>query len=123
MKNEKARQNAKVAVTVTAITLLAVFLELLRRIYLGAGCLFKALLGIACPACGMTRAYTALLRLDFASAFYYNPAWWTVPVAGLLCILAAADKKRSKLWLKIFALDVLVLICVWLFRLATNTTV
>ena len=35
-------------------------------------CLFKTLTGISCPACGMTRAFLAMLRFDFLSAIYYN---------------------------------------------------
>ena len=31
--------------------------------------------GIPCPLCGMTRSLTALLQLDFKSAFYYHALW------------------------------------------------
>ena len=37
------------------------------------GCPVKYFLGIACPGCGMTRAWLAVLRLDFATAFAYHP--------------------------------------------------
>lgn len=30
-----------------------------------------------CPGCGVTRSYKALLSLDFAKAFEYNPMFWT----------------------------------------------
>lgn len=46
-------------------------------------CLFKALLGIECPGCGMTRAYISLFRLDFRQAFAYNRMFWAVPICGL----------------------------------------
>lgn len=113
----------RVTLTVTVITVIAIALDAVRKLYLGTGCLLKALLNTACPACGMTRAYTALLKLDFASAFYYNPAWWTVPVAAITCFLALFDKKRARLYLKIFVIDITVLLTVWIVRLAAGTTV
>ncbi len=45
----------------------------------GLKCPVKALTGYLCPGCGITRMSMAILRLDFISAFHYNPV--------LLCIL------------------------------------
>lgn len=39
----------------------------------GMGCPIRALTGIPCPSCGMTRATFDLLRLDFADAFSNHP--------------------------------------------------
>jgi hypothetical protein len=36
-------------------------------------CPYRALTGLACPGCGMTRATHFLLRGDLASAWAYNP--------------------------------------------------
>ena len=36
-------------------------------------CPFRALTGIPCPGCGMTRAFLCLLRLDPRGAFLYHP--------------------------------------------------
>jgi hypothetical protein len=36
-------------------------------------CLFHELTGLKCPGCGITRMILSLVRLDFASAFRYNP--------------------------------------------------
>ena len=106
-----------------AVAVIALIAETLRRIFFGNGCLFKQLFGVSCPACGMTRAYISLLRLDIASAFHYNPAFLTFPVAVALGALAALDKKRSRLWLILFILDICVLLAVWVIRLATGTAV
>lgn len=123
MKKSKKSQNSRIAVTVTVIVVAALAVDYVRKIYLGSGCLFKALFGIACPACGMTRAYTSLLRLDFSAAFYYNPAWWTPPIAAASAALALADKKRAKFYLIIFIADMVALFAVWIYRLANGTTV
>jgi len=36
-------------------------------------CPFKALTGIPCPGCGMTRALISMAKGDFHAAFGYNP--------------------------------------------------
>ena len=46
-------------------------------------CLVKTLLHIPCPACGMTRAWLAALRLDLAGAFSAHPMFWSVPILYL----------------------------------------
>lgn len=45
----------------------------------GIGCIFLYLWKIPCPGCGMTRAILALLRLDFAAAFSWNPLIYAMP--------------------------------------------
>lgn len=47
------------------------------------GCVFRRLTGIPCVACGMNRAWHAVLRLDFRAAFRYHPMFWSVPVFAL----------------------------------------
>ncbi len=49
-------------------------------------CLFRSLTGIPCPACGMSRAWLALLHGDLAGAFRYHPLFWTIPLLILLVI-------------------------------------
>lgn len=46
-------------------------------------CVIRALSGVICPECGMSRAWLALLRLDLRSAFYYHPMFWSVPLLAL----------------------------------------
>ena len=123
MKNDKTKQNVRIAVTVTVATVAVLILDYFRIKYFGSGCMLKALTGVACPACGMTRAFMSLFYLEFRMAFYYNPAWWTVPVAALSCLMAFIDKKRIRLWIIVFAAAIAILLGVWIFRLATGTTV
>ena len=47
-------------------------------------CPLRALFGIPCPLCGITRALFSVLHGDFAAAFYYHPLW---PVVVILLIL------------------------------------
>ena len=123
MKNTKKKQNLKVAVTVSVVTAAVLVLDYFRIKYLGNGCISKALFNISCPACGMTRAFLSIFLLDFRAAFYYNPAWWTVPVSAFACLMTFIDKKRIRIWIIIFACALAIMLGVWIFRLATGTTV
>lgn len=35
-------------------------------------CIFKKIIGIRCPGCGLTRSFRAIINLDFYSALRYN---------------------------------------------------
>jgi len=48
-------------------------------------CIFKAIFGIECPGCGMTRAFLSILHFDFNMAIAYN--WKCVFVFPLTVIL------------------------------------
>ena len=62
-------------------SLLATFAAVaLALYYFNIGCLFKAVFGADCIACGLTRAWLSVFRLDFKSAFIFNPMFWSVPV-------------------------------------------
>ena len=50
-------------------------------------CLIYQITSFQCPSCGITRMCLALSRLDFKSAFYYNPYLFvTLPIV-LLCVI------------------------------------
>ena len=51
-------------------------------------CVFHLVTRLQCPGCGITRMLFSLLRLDFANAFYYNPA--IMISLPLLIVLATA---------------------------------
>ena len=53
----------------------------------GTNCPIKALFGLPCPGCGMTRAVLSLLRGDVAGAFWMHPLVFLLPVALLLLLL------------------------------------
>ncbi len=50
---------------------------------LGLHCVFLWLTGYECIGCGMTRALTYALKLDFTTAFQYHPMFWSLPIIGI----------------------------------------
>ena len=50
-------------------------------------CTLRALLGIPCPMCGITRAFKTFLQGKFMLSFYYHPLWPLFAVSILLYIL------------------------------------
>ena len=78
-------------------------------------CPFKLLLGIDCPGCGLTRAALALLRLDFAAAFRFNPCIYFL-LRGLISKKVRNCKKLDE---AVLIGTSAVMITVWLVRLWT----
>lgn len=58
----------------------------------GRNCIIQAVTGMPCPACGITRAFTSLLQLNFWDAMMYNPLILLLPVVGLALILSETHK-------------------------------
>lgn len=101
----------------------AVFV-LLAKAGIGIGCPFHKLTGLQCPGCGNSRAAMALLRLDLAAAFSYNP---TFPLQfGYLgwvyssCCAAYLKGKRFTYRPLIPALDIAVLALLLLWGVLRN---
>lgn len=95
------------------------FVAWLALYLLDIGCVFRLMTGIPCPGCGMTRAWLAALRLDFAAAFAYHPLFWVVPVAFVLAFVreeVASSKLKRGIDITVTVLCVLV-IAVWIVRL------
>ncbi len=61
---------------------------------IGIGCPIRFITGISCPGCGMTRAWLSALHLDFKSAFYYHPLFFTVPIIILVILCKNHVNKR-----------------------------
>ncbi len=78
-------------------------------------CPIRALTGVSCPGCGMTRAVMSLVRLDFKDALYYHPMVFAViPVAAVLALLNLKQKESLR---KLFIIAVcLLLVAVYLYR-------
>ncbi len=79
----------KLLLTVFYIAVLCVFwlLEL--------PCIFKALFGVECMGCGMSRAMFSALRFDFASAFCFHPMFWSMPILYLYFLIDGGIFKKK----------------------------
>lgn len=59
---------------------LIVFTCILLLYVFDVPCVFRSLTGVKCLGCGMTRAFLALLRLDFEEAFMHHKMVWSLPL-------------------------------------------
>jgi hypothetical protein len=69
-----------------------VFLSIIPFEFIEGGptiCVFKNLLGIECPGCGMTRAFSRILRGDLIAAVSYNSL--VVIVFPIFCLVLLRD--------------------------------
>lgn len=81
-------------------------------------CVFKELIGIPCPGCGITRALLSLILLDFKSAFEYNPMIYCYIISVVIYVVLKNKSERTLDWLLWF--NVALSIVVWLYRLVTG---
>lgn len=62
---------------------------------LGIPCVFHAITKLECPGCGVTRMLISIVKLDFVSAFWYNPFLF-VTGPFLIAYLVACEVKFIK---------------------------
>ena len=62
-------------------------------------CYFKAITGIPCPGCGMTRAYVHLLHGEIKGACYYHPLFFVPPIIILLLLIARLKHLPIPKWI------------------------
>ncbi len=72
-------------------------------------CVFKYLIGIPCPGCGLTRAWLQFFKLDLMAALKWHPLFWIVPVIIVTSVFLKGKVFKSKaknavLWIIIAAL-------------------
>ena len=76
-------------------------------------CIIYHITGLPCPACGLTRAFISIGRLEWQQAFAYHPLFFMVPLVPLL-----AGGRVSPKWRNIIAFTVLGLfVLVWVVRM------
>ena len=81
----------------------------------GELCLFKGILGLPCPGCGMTRALLSMLRLDLSAALSWHPGVFALPLLPAALVLFLRGRRRAGGVL--LALFAGVLLVVFLLRL------
>jgi hypothetical protein len=84
-------------------------------------CILRAVIGIPCPACGLTRATLALAHLDLAEAQRFHPL--ALALLGLAAVTSAlAFVASEQAWRRILKWTLgaagVSLILVWLLRFA-----
>ncbi|MBU5668713.1 DUF2752 domain-containing protein [Peptoniphilus sp. MSJ-1] len=84
---------------------------------LGYTCPIKALTGISCPGCGMTRAWIYLLKLDFKTAFYYHPLF-IIPLIVLIGYVFQ-NKLPKKFTKIVFYIFIILFFVVYIYRMFT----
>lgn len=91
--------------------------------FLGVTCPIKALTGISCPGCGMTRAWISLLRLNPRRAFYYHPLF-PLPAFVLMAYLYPniVSYKSKKIGLGII-IGLFFIVYIWRMADPNNTIV
>ena len=88
--SSKKRQLIKSFAALIVIGGVALLFPLLFRI---SPCIIYNVFGLPCPACGMTRAFVSLFRLEIGRAFFYHPLFFIVPGIPVLMILP--EKPRN----------------------------
>lgn len=83
------------------IVLLILYLLISNHFHFYIPCPVKALTGFYCPGCGITRMLLSLLKLDFYSAFRYNPLLFISLPIGLYLYIDYLIKKENSLYKKI----------------------
>ena len=98
-----ARLKKALCIALVVIAIGAIYALFVTLTGIAIPCVFRLITGFQCPGCGVTRMCLALLRLDFATAFYSNPAVFCllplmVFTAGrMLYVYIRYDRKREKL--------------------------
>lgn len=60
-------------------------------------CMFKYVIGIPCPGCGLTRAWLSFLKGHYLQALWWHPLFWLVPVLiGVQLFIKPKSRKARK---------------------------
>lgn len=87
----------------------------IASLYMIAGCPIKAVTGISCAGCGMTRALISAATGHFRKAFYYHPLFWAVPIGFLVFLLRERIPKAVLRALS--GITVVVFLTVYIYRM------
>ena len=109
MSNERKRYIAAGAV-----------LAAVAAFYLIFGCPIRLFTGVSCPACGMSRACLACLRLDLSQAFHLHPLVFLLPVAAALFLW---KRKNRRICYAVLFSFCAALVAVWLIRMFSGSDI
>ena len=110
------RRALKLGGVITACALVLYFMDI--------GCIIRFVTGVACPGCGLTRAWLCALHLDFAAALAFHPLFWLVPPVALAVVcyertsrMPSVSSGARRVLAACLAAAVVLFIAVWLARL------
>ncbi len=91
--NEQQQRFKYLLITTTIIVFIGfVYYIFVSLTGFGIPCFIRALTGIECPGCGVTRMLIALIRLDFKASFGFNPVVFCALPFLAICFGAQAVK-------------------------------
>lgn len=50
-------------------------------------CIFKSIIGVPCPGCGLTRAWISFIKGNISEAFYWHPLFLMILALAILILL------------------------------------
>ena len=122
MSKKRSNKTKIVSGVITFVAIGVLGVLILLDIY---KCPFKALTGIPCPGCGMTRAVLFACKGDFRKAFHYHPLW--IIAVPLVLVEILNEMGIIKIPLKINNVILIIagalLLVVYIIRLCTGTLV
>lgn len=79
-------------------------------------CPIKAIIGISCPGCGMTRALISAFCFDFSNAFNYHPLFPLIIIELIYLFFRKSFKVNQKAELIVGIITLFLFLIVWIFR-------
>lgn len=80
----------------------------------GTICLIRGIIGVPCPACGISRAVISFLNGNYIDAFKYHPLFW-LPIGLLVSIINRKYIKRKLIVFMIIFIGMYIIRMVVLF--------
>ena len=74
----------------------------LYHIVFDTSCIIKAIIGIPCPSCGITRAWIYAINGNLKEALHFHPLFWIVIIIGILLLFR--NKVSNKIWIGLLVL-------------------
>lgn len=100
-----------------SILLILISFYILKRL-MGTVCYSAILLGIPCPACGLTRAAGLLASGRFRESFHMHPLLFLVIIGVILYPMLKSTTRNYKLFMNIYVIITMVtFVCLYIYRM------
>lgn len=110
----------KITITIILLISLITYLLLGNYFHIYIHCPIKAITGLYCPGCGITRMLLSIIQLDFYQAFRYNPLLFiTLPIFIIFFLNALITKKEplyNKISNKVWTIIIIIFIAYGILR-------